>query len=213
MAADGFASSAPETANTRHISPHSFHQSPPSFEVSFAPPTLAADAPFVTYLANLVKAVYASSEAEFWQPGKFTRCSAAELSSYIQSSQIALAWRPGSSRSDPANLMGCVRLHMLDGSTAACGMLVCDPAVRSSGVGRGLIEFAEEWARCQGAEQVQVEVIIGDGWVHAFKERLAEWYERRGYRLLRVGSVREEVPDLANILARRARVKVLRKVL
>lgn len=213
MAVDGSAIPVRETANAKHISPHSLHQSPPSFEVSFAPPTLAADAPFVSYLTNLVNAAYASSEVEFWQPGKFTRCSAAELSSYIQSSQIALAWQRDSSRADLTNLVGCVRLHMLDGSTAACGMLVCDPAVRSSGVGRGLIEFAEEWARCQGAEQMQVEVIVGDGWVHAFKERLAEWYERRGYRLLRVGSVREEVPCLADILARRARVKVLRKVL
>ncbi|GAB1315352.1 hypothetical protein MFIFM68171_05562 [Madurella fahalii] len=214
MAADDFASPpAPKTANTGHISLCGHHQCPLSFEVSLASPSLAADAAFVTYLTNLINTAYRSSEAEFWQPGKFTRCSAAELSSYIQSSQIVVAWQCGSSHTDPADLVGCVRLQMLDGSTAACGMLVCDPAARGTGVGRGLVTFAEEWAKGRGAEQMQVEVIVGDGWVHELKDRLAGWYERRGYQLLRVGEVRDEVPWLADILAKRARVKVFRKVL
>lgn len=183
------------------------------FEIAVAPPALAANAAFVTYLTNLINTAYLASEAEFWEPGKFTRCSAADVGRYIQSSEMALAWRAGSSHSDPADLVGCVRVQMLDGVTAGCGMLVCDPAFHGTGVGRALIEFAEEWARRRGAEQMQVEVIVGEGWVHALKERLARWYERRGYRLVRAGEVREELPWLADILARKAKIRVFRKAL
>ncbi|KAK4108817.1 hypothetical protein N656DRAFT_685931, partial [Canariomyces notabilis] len=175
----------------------------------------ADDAVFVTYLTNLINAVYTRFEADFWQPGKFTRCSAAELRHYIQSSEIAVAWRRGSSHADPADVMGCVRLHMQvdddGGSIGACGMLVCDPSFQGTGVGRALVEFVEERARAQGAKQMQVEVIVGDGWVHEFKERLAAWYERRGYRLLRTAEVRDDLPWLADILAKKAKVRVFRK--
>jgi GNAT superfamily N-acetyltransferase len=182
-------------------------------DIAVAPPSLAENTAVLTYLTNLINTVYAKDEGEFWKEGLFSRCRPDDVHDFVLAGQLAIAWRQGSSQTDTADLMGCVRVQMLDHRTGEFGVLVCDPIFRGAGVGRDLLGFAEGWAKSQGAEVMQLEVLSPDGWEHASKARLMGWYERVGYVLVRVGEVAHEPPWLTSILVQPAKVRVYEKPL
>ncbi len=72
-------------------------------------------------------------------------------------------------------LSGCVSLQPAeDGSTWKLGMLTVAPGLQGAGLGRRLLEGAEDHARAQGATRLRMTVIqVRDG--------LIAWYARRGY--------------------------------
>ena len=73
-------------------------------------------------------------------------------------------------------LVGCVSLRDLPDGGAHLGLLTVDPARQAGGLGRRLLEAAEEDARARGAGRMEMTVI-------ARRSELIAWYERRGYRL------------------------------
>ncbi|KAK3381150.1 hypothetical protein B0H63DRAFT_523884 [Podospora didyma] len=186
-------------------------------DIAIAPLSLAENTTVLAYLTNLINTVYTKEEGEFWKEGLFSRCGPEDVRAYILAGQLAIAWRQGSTASqspDTADLMGCVRVQMMDQRRGEFGVLVCDPTFRGAGVGRDLLAFAEDWARSQGAEVMELEVLCPDGgWEHDGKARLVAWYERVGYVLVRVSEVKDEFPWLADILARPAKVRVYQKPL
>ena len=179
-----------------------------AFEIATAPPVLADNATLVAYLADLINAIYIDAEQGFWKEGVFARCSITDIQAYIRTGQLAIAWREGSSQSRPKDLAGCVRMQMLDERTGEFGMLVCDPGRRGAGIGRGLVEFAEDWAREQGAAVMQLELLYPDGWEQAIKARMAVWYSAMGYKMVRVAEMVDELPQLVHALARPSKVRV-----
>ncbi|KAK0710311.1 hypothetical protein B0T26DRAFT_597324, partial [Lasiosphaeria miniovina] len=181
--------------------------------IVLAPAGLAENIALLAYLTALINTVYTQEEGEFWQEGQFARCTLEEVGRYIVAGELAIAWRHGSAQTDTKDLMGCVRVQMIDSRTGEFGVLMCDPASRGLGLGRDLLKFAETWARKQGAEVMQLELLIPDGWHHASKARLAIWYERAGFGLIRVGDVVDEFPHLTPILVRPAKVCVYHKAL
>ena len=48
---------------------------------------------------------------------------------------------------------------------------------------------------------MQLELLVPRGWRHPSKEFLEAWYGRRGYRLIRTGSIDDAYPELAPLLA------------
>jgi ribosomal protein S18 acetylase RimI-like enzyme len=102
----------------------------------------------------------------------------------------------GGQRTDPAALAEIIAgpaqtmlLAMIDGALAGCvqiadrgegvfylGMLTVDPARQSAGLGRALIEAAEQHARASGASVMEMSVI-------SQRTDLIAWYQRRGYAL------------------------------
>ena len=75
---------------------------------------------------------------------------------------------------DGDNLVGCVAVTGKDQSLAYLGMLCVLPTLQSSGLGRKLLDAAENLARANGIAAMEMTVIDS-------RESLIAWYERRGY--------------------------------
>jgi ribosomal protein S18 acetylase RimI-like enzyme len=156
-------------------------------------PEAADDGELVERLTDLINAVYATAESGLWSDGS-ARTSASEVAGLIRGGEIAVATREG-------EVVGAVRLQDVAGDVAEFGMLVADPEQRARGIGRELLDFAEESARERGMRTMQLELLVPREWSHPSKEFLRDWYGRRGYRLVRTGHLDEAYPHLAPLLA------------
>ena len=85
--------------------------------------------------------------------------------------------------------------------------------MRSTGVGRALVEFAERRSRDRGGRAMQLELPVPCEWSHPVKEFLKGWYGRRGYELIRVRRMDDTYPRLAPWLATPCDLTVYEKVL
>jgi GNAT superfamily N-acetyltransferase len=72
-------------------------------------------------------------------------------------------------------LVGCVHVER-EGNHAHFGMLAVDPALQSGGIGKVLMQAAEEHAHRQwGCKAMTAKVVSG-------RPELMDWYKRRGYK-------------------------------
>ena len=77
---------------------------------------------------------------------------------------------------DDDQLIGCVAVTRKDASLAYLGMLCVLPTLQSAGLGRRLLDAAEDLARADGIAAMEMTVIDS-------RTSLIAWYERRGYAL------------------------------
>ena len=70
-------------------------------------------------------------------------------------------------------LAGCVYLLQQENKTYL-GMLTVDPVLQAKGLGKKILAKAEEWARENRSEKIEMTVIT-------LREELINWYERYGY--------------------------------
>lgn len=173
--------------------------------VEVLPPASAGDAELVGLIVSLVNSVYETSEAGLWVAGA-RRTSHQDLADLIRRGEIAAAVSDGT-------VVGSVRLHQLDATTAEFGMLMADPERRGVGIGRELVAFAERWARGRGLTAMQLELLVPRSFTHPAKEFLREWYERAGYRVVHVGTLDDSYPELAARLATPCELVTYRKEL
>lgn len=82
---------------------------------------------------------------------------------------------------DGESLVGCVAVTRKDTALAYLGMLCVLPTLQSAGLGRRLLDAAEDHARALGIAAMEMTVIDS-------RASLIAWYERRGY--LRTGETR-----------------------
>lgn len=75
---------------------------------------------------------------------------------------------------DGNELIGCVAVTRKDASLAYLGMLCVLPTLQSGGLGRQLLDAAEDLARAEGIAAMEMTVIDS-------RDALIAWYERRGY--------------------------------
>ena len=165
----------------------------PPIEIQLLPPAASDDATLMGRITDLTNAVYAVAEEGLWTEGA-TRTTVDEVTGLTQAGQIAVAGLDG-------GLVGSIRVQRLDESTGEFGMLVADPAHRGVGVGRELVRFAEGKCRAEGLGTMQLELLVPRDWSHPWKEFLATWYTRSGYRVTRTGTIDEAYPALAPLLA------------
>ncbi len=76
--------------------------------------------------------------------------------------------------SEGANMIGCVAVTVKDPALGYLGMLCVAPALQSAGLGRRLLDAAEDHARGAGVAAMEMTVIDS-------RASLIAWYERRGY--------------------------------
>ncbi|MGN9908480.1 GNAT family N-acetyltransferase [Phytohabitans sp. LJ34] len=162
-------------------------------DISLVPPHLAGDGAFLTATTDLVNRVYADAEKGLWREGA-ERTSPDELAGVVQAGELAVARLDG-------HVVGAVRVRRLDSGEGEFGMLVADPDHRGIGLGRRLVDFAEGWAREQGATTMRLELLVPREWDHPVKEFLRGWYTHAGYRPVRRGSLADDYPALAPLLA------------
>jgi GNAT superfamily N-acetyltransferase len=154
---------------------------------------LAGDTAPVRRLTDLINDVYAVAEAGLWRNGT-TRTTARQLTELIAAGEIAVATLDG-------DLAGVVRVHPVSRDTGEFGMLAAVPEHRGQGVGRALVDFAEQHSREQGMRTMQLELLVPRTWRHPTKVYLDGWYRRIGYEVARTTSLDEHYPELAPLLA------------
>jgi GNAT superfamily N-acetyltransferase len=147
----------------------------------------------VKRLTRLINDVYAIAESGLWRDGA-QRTTAAELAQEIRAREIAVATRDD-------EIVGSIRVHQVSDDTGELGTLVAAHDQRGSGVGRALLNFAEQHCRERGLRAMQLELLVPRDWAHPTKEFLKTWYDRRGYRVVRITSLDEAYPHLAPLLA------------
>ena len=82
---------------------------------------------------------------------------------------------------DGESLVGCVAVTRKSAALGYLGMLCVLPTLQSGGLGRRLLDAAEDHARALGIAAMEMTVINS-------RDALIAWYERRGY--LRTGETR-----------------------
>lgn len=70
-------------------------------------------------------------------------------------------------------LVGCVYLKK-NNNKIYLGMLTVSPALQAAGIGKKILQAAEEYAAQQNCDAVEMTVI-------SVRNELIEWYQRRGY--------------------------------
>jgi GNAT superfamily N-acetyltransferase len=154
---------------------------------------IVTDVETAPVLADLVNAVYEVGESGLWHDGAY-RTDSDELAANIVAGQLAGAWYSG-------ELIGCVRLRVIDDETAEFGMLSARSDLRGIGVGRALVGFAESRARAAGFVRMQLELLKPRGWRHPAKELLHAWYSRLGYVVVSTEDFATVEPSVKELLA------------
>jgi GNAT superfamily N-acetyltransferase len=147
----------------------------------------------VEQLTDLINRVYAVAEQGLWRDGA-TRTTASEISGLIAAGEIAVAAHGG-------EIVGSVRIHDVAADASEFGILVADPEQRGIGIGVALLDFVEARGRERGLRAMQLELLVPREWEHPSKEFLKAWYGRRGYRVIRTGTIEDQHPQLAPLLA------------
>jgi GNAT superfamily N-acetyltransferase len=158
-------------------------------------------------LVQLVNDVYDVAEEGMWkQTGVRTNFS--ELSDLIAQRRLIVARACTSNENDDGDdddnnnnrIVGCVKVERLE-TAGEFGMLVVDPSRRSMGIGGKLIGAAEEWARSQGFQEMQLELLTPRAWKQPSKEFNKLWYSRLGYKIHRTDPFEKDYPQLIPLLA------------
>ena len=173
--------------------------------VQLLPAGAAGDRHVVERLVELINRAYAAGEAGLWRPGTLR----------IAPDEVAAAIRAGAmlAARDGERIVGCAAVRSLDPATVELGLVSADPEHWGGGVGRALVRFADDLARRRGAAAMQLRVLVPRDGTHPDKERLRAWYERLGYRVVRVASFEEIAGHAASDLATPCEFLIFRKAL
>ena len=130
--------------------------------VELLDPAAAADGELPNALTTLVNRVYAVGEAGLWHEGS-ERLLPGEMAELIGAGQIAVARLQD-------QIVGSVRIRLCeDGRVGELGLLVSDFEHRGIGIGRALVEFAEDVNRSRGVEILQLQLLVPTAWEHPVK--------------------------------------------
>jgi GNAT superfamily N-acetyltransferase len=159
----------------------------------------------VDRLTRLINDVFRTAESGLWRNGA-ERTTPSELAELIAARQVAVARREGA-------IAGCVRIHDVAEDASEFGMLAADPDHRGTGVGRALVDFAEQHSRERGLRAMQLELLVPRDWLHPSKEFLKSWYARMAYRPISTRPFDDLYPHLAPLLATPCELAVYEKSL
>lgn len=147
------------------------------------------DEAVVRELVRLINRAYARGEAGLWR-GDLGRTDEGEIADAIRAGHMLVA-RSGD------RIVGCLRTRMLSAKTADVGLIAVDPDIWAGGIGRALVDAAEDLARSRGATRMRLELLVPRTGTHPDKERLRSWYTRRGYTVTRTVPFETHVPPAA----------------
>lgn len=104
------------------------------------------------------------------------RIGAGELDALLADPAVTILTACASGRTEAGTLTGCVAVTRKDESLGYLGMLCVLPTLQSGGLGRRLLDAAEDLARAEGIAAMEMTVIDS-------RASLIAWYVRRGYAL------------------------------
>nr|GAT45592.1 triacylglycerol lipase [Mycena chlorophos] len=174
--------------------------------------TADSDPALISRLTAIVNAAYLT-EANIFVDG-YKRVNEDEMREIIRAGELAVAF---AGEQGTLDAVGCIRIMPVFKSDSDSesveranapieayefGLLANDDSVRGSGLGRALIDFAEDFSRKAGMKEMQLALLV-PLWIeggHPFKNRLHDWYTRMGYKVVRVDALEEHYPELAKLL-------------
>lgn len=124
-------------------------------------------------LFNIIRIAYAETEKEVWGEG-YVRMSREELKQHIETDQILIALING-------EIVGGIRYYEKSPRSWTFGLLGAAFEHKGKGVGRALIQEAENRAMAKGAKEMDIEILRATSIETEFKTQLAQWYQRLGY--------------------------------
>jgi GNAT superfamily N-acetyltransferase len=154
---------------------------------------VARDETVVAELVGLINRAYAQGEAGLWR-GSVDRTDEAEIAAAVRAGEMLVA-------GDGGRIAGCLRTRALDDSTADAGLIGVDPDGWGGGTGRALLDAAEDLARSRGLGTMRLELLVPRTGTHPDKERLREWYTRRGYTVAHRVPMEDYLPHVAPLLS------------
>tara|TARA_B110000285_G_scaffold2578_1_gene2685 strand:+ start:2424 stop:2960 length:537 start_codon:yes stop_codon:yes gene_type:complete len=123
---------------------------------------------------------YAQTEAEIWGDN-YARISKEDFREIVNSEELFLAYKEG-------QVVGCVRLLKVNEETYSFGLLAVDFNIKGQGIGRKLVEKAEQEATLFGAKFMDIEILKAKDIKVKSKIDLHNWYTRLGYVFFRTDS-------------------------
>lgn len=145
-------------------------------------------------LHDILEEVYRIAESDLWVKA-YARIAFADFEALIQKGELIIA------RYDKT-IVGCIHYYKKNDYKYGFGLLCVDFDYKGLGIGRALINRAEELAFQNGATEMELEVLRPKGLKVAFKERIREWYERMGYEYTHSQNFAEIKPIKAQNLKR-----------
>jgi dTDP-4-amino-4,6-dideoxy-D-galactose acyltransferase len=156
-------------------------------------------------LVKLINNVYDVAENGMWK-SKGLRTNADEVRSIIEQRRLLVAKLPNN------KFVGSVKVERME-KAGEFGMLVVDPEARSQGIGGKLVEAAEDWAKEQGFEEMQLELLTPRTWQQPSKEFNKLWYTRLGYIPQHTEPFEQDYPEFVRFLAADCDFTIWRKKL
>jgi GNAT superfamily N-acetyltransferase len=154
---------------------------------------VADDEAVAPELVSLINRAYALGEAGLWRDS-VDRTDEAEIAEAVRAGQMLVA-RAGD------RIAGCLRTRPLDLELSDVGLIGVDPGAWGGGTGRALIDAAEDLARSRGSHTMRLELLVPRTGAHPDKERLREWYTRRGYAVVDRVPMEDYLPHVAPLLS------------
>lgn len=150
----------------------------------------------LTDLVQLINDVYDVAEANMWKTTG-VRTNLKELQDLVSSRHLIVA----RCESNNDEICGCVKLERIDDATGGFGMLVVAPQHRGLRIGNKLVEAAENWARGEGYQTMQLTLLTPKSWKQPSKEFNRAWYTRIGYTPQETVSFQESYPQFIPLLS------------
>lgn len=146
----------------------------------------------VAFLVSMINKVYQESESDIWKVGH-ERIALLRMIEIIAKGELLLAVTD-------SEICGCIHLEPMDDVMAKFKMLVANPKFKGQGVGSMLINYAEEVARVNGANKMQLELLVPTDFEQPDKIFLNSWYTRIGYQKTEEHDVEYLNPGLSKLL-------------
>lgn len=132
---------------------------------------------------------YADTEKEIWGEN-YIRISFDEYKKVIEKEIVFTAFMND-------EVVGTILLSKHEDNHFSFGLLAVDSNYKGLGIGRKLIDTVEQIARELGGIKMNLEILKPQHQTLPFKEQLATWYQRLGYRYLFTKSFIELKPNRA----------------
>ncbi|KAK7981312.1 hypothetical protein PG988_003550 [Apiospora saccharicola] len=200
-------------------------QKPPSSDIAIEIATSSDgdDEALVARLTGIVNQVYFDTESDIFVEG-FQRTDEEEVRGIIQAGELAVAYllptltltpeQQQQQQDQKRQAIGCIRIRQVSDSVGELGMMALDPAHQGGGKGSALVRFAEQHMKdTLGLPISRLELLVPSGFHHAFKARLQGWYDKLGYRVVRLGVFQDEYPKIAALLRGPTEYRVFEKTL
>ena len=159
----------------------------------------------VGFLVSMINQVYQESEGDIWKVGH-KRIVLSRMLEIIAKGELLLAVTD-------SEICGCIHLEPMNGVMAKFKMLVANPKFKGQGIGSMLVNYAEEVARVNGANKMQLELLVPTGFSHPDKAFLKNWYTRIGYQKITEHAVDYADAGLSEFLKTGCVAEIYHKVL